>query len=377
MSVTSISDKNKYMLWSISGGRCQYRGCNKILHTDILTKRNFNQSYIAHIVADSPGGPRGCSTRSVQLADDISNLMLLCDTHHRLIDRDDVVGNPESLLVEMKVEHENRIANACAIAPDKQSHIVTMNMNIGVHTPNVQYSIVSQYLAPDYYPAEAKNIDLGIINSLNKDSDPNFWNDELRNLNQKFERFLFPLLNSGEIKHISLFPFGPMPILMKLGTMLNDIYSVDVRQKRRNPDTWKFEDDTDTVYNLELAAEVKTNIALKIELSDTITDDRITSVLGGDTSIYSIKIDNPDNDFVKSRKQIADFGEKMKEAFREIKRLHGQEAILNIFPAMPVSLAVQLGRVWMPKADLSMTIFDQNRAVRGFVKAIDIVHQTA
>lgn len=377
MSVTSISDKNKYMLWSISGGRCQYRGCNQILHTDILTKRNFNKSYIAHIVADSPGGPRGCSTRSVQLADDISNLMLLCDTHHRLIDRDDVAGNPESLLVEMKTEHENRIANACAIAPDKQSHIVTLNMNIGVHTPNVQYSIVSQFLAPDYYPAEANNIDLGIINSLNKDSDPNFWSDELRNLNQKFERFLFPLLNSGEIKHISLFPFGPMPILMKLGTMLNDIYSVDVRQKRRNPDTWKFEDHTDTVYNLELAAEVKTNIALKIELSDTITDDRITSVLGGDTSIYSIKIDHPDNDFVKSRKQIADFGEKMKEAFREIKRLHGQEAILNIFPAMPVSLAVQLGRVWMPKADLSMTIFDQNRELGGFVKAIDIVHQSA
>ena len=66
----------------------------------------------------------------------------------------------------------------------------------------------------------------------------------------------------------------------------------------------------------------------------------------------------------------------MKEAFREIKRLHGQEAILNIFPAMPVSLAVQLGRVWMPKADLSMTIFDQNRELGGFVKAIDIVHQS-
>ena len=44
---------------------------------------------------------------------------------------------------------------------------------------------------------------------------------------------------------------------------------------------------------------------------------------------------------------------------------------------MPVSLAVQLGRVWMPKADLSMTIFDQNRELGGFVKAIDIVHQSA
>jgi hypothetical protein len=375
MSITSISDKNKYMLWSISGGRCQYRGCNKILHTDILTKRNFNQSYIAHIVADSPGGPRGCGTRSIQLADDITNLMLLCDTHHRLIDRDDVNGNSESLLLEMKAEHEKRIANVCAIAPDKQSHIVTLNANIGAHTPNVQYSLISQFIAPDYYPAEAKNIDLGTVNSLSKDSDPSFWESELRNLHQKYDRFLFPLLNNGEIKHISLFPFGPIPLLIKLGTMLNDIHSVDVRQKRRNPDTWNFDTDFDTEYSLEIPSEVKTIIALKIELSDSILDHRVTSVLGDDISIYSIKIENPDNDFVKSRKQITDFGEKMKEIFREIKRTHGNDAIINIFPAMPISLAVQLGRVWMPKADLSMKIYDQNFALGGFVEAINITHE--
>lgn len=375
MSVTSIDNKNKYMLWAISGGRCQYRGCNKILHTDILTKRNFNQSYIAHIVADSPGGPRGCNTRSIQLADDITNLMLLCDTHHRLIDKDDVNGNPESLLLEMKAEHEKRIANACAISSDKQSHIVTLNANIGAHTPNVQYSVISHFLSPNFYPAEAKNIDLGTVNTLNKDSDPNFWTSELQNLQQRFDRLLFPLLNSGEIKHISLFGFAPIPLLIKVGVMLNDITSVDVRQKRRNPDTWSFDQDINTVYCFEKAQEVKTNIALKIELSDSISDNRITSVLGDDSSIYSIKIDNPDNDFVKSRKQIVDFGEKMKEVFREIKRIHGQDFILNIFPAMPVSLAVQLGRVWMPKADLSMTIYDQNRDLGGFVKAVNIIHQ--
>ena len=64
----------------------------------------------------------------------------------------------------------------------------------------------------------------------------------------------------------------------------------------------------------------------------------------------------------------------MKEAFREIKRIHGQDAVLNIFPSMPISLAVQLGRVWMPKADLSMKIFDQNKELGGFVEAIDISH---
>lgn len=300
--------------------------------------------------------------------------MLLCDTHHRLIDRDDVIGNPEVLLLEMKAEHENRIANASNISADKQSHIVTLNANIGAHTPNVQYSIISQSLLPDYYPAIASNIDLGTVNTLNKDSDPNFWNFELGNLQQRFDRLLFPLLNSGEIKHISLFGFGPIPLLIKLGVLLNDITSVDVRQKRRNPDTWKFDDDIDTIYNFSTAQDAKIQVALKIELSDNIADERIKRVLGSDISIYSINIDNPNNDFVKSRKQIIDFGEKMKEAFREIKKIHGQEIILNIFPAMPISLAIQLGRVWMPKADVSMKIFEQNYALGGFYEALEIKH---
>ena len=102
MSVTNISSANKYILWGKSGGRCQYRGCNKPLFIDTLTKSEFNQAYVAHIVADVPGGPRGDSERSDLLKDEISNLMLLCDEHHRLIDKKDVEGHPESLLLQMK-----------------------------------------------------------------------------------------------------------------------------------------------------------------------------------------------------------------------------------------------------------------------------------
>jgi hypothetical protein len=34
-------------------------------------------------------------------------------------------------------------------------------------------------------------------------------------------------------------------------------------------------------------------------------------------------------------------------------------ATIKVFPAPPVSAAVEVGRVWMPKADLPMTVFDQ------------------
>jgi len=46
--------------------------------------------------------------------------------------------------------------------------------------------------------------------------------------------------------------------------------------------------------------------------------------------------------------------------------------IISIFPALPVSAAVEVGRVWMPKADLPLQVYDQNRAHGGFEPALMI-----
>lgn len=43
---------------------------------------------------------------------------------------------------------------------------------------------------------------------------------------------------------------------------------------------------------------------------------------------------------------------------------------IHIFPAAPVSIAIELGRVRMPKAAQSWQIYDQVRARGGFVPAI-------
>jgi hypothetical protein len=375
MSVSYIPEKVKILLWGKAAGRCQYRGCNDSLYRDDLTQAEFNQSYIAHIVADRPNGPRGHATRSELLKRDINNLMLLCDTHHRLIDREQVDKHTEDVLLEMKKEHEERMNLITGINYNNKSELVIYKASIGINPVVMTYDSLKEYLVPKYYPARHTAIDLSLSNSTSVDSRKMFWDLQIENLDDQFKDQILPKLRKSELPHVSMFALAPIPLLIKLGVMLNDIQQIDVRQKRRNPDTWNFEEDIDTAYSFEKAQEVKTNIALKIELSDSITNDRIISVLGEDTSIYSIKIENPDNDFVKSRKQIADFGEKMKEAFREIKRNHGQQAILNVFPAIPVSLAVQLGRVWMPKADLSLKIFDQNYALGGFVKAIEITHE--
>jgi hypothetical protein len=39
---------------------------------------------------------------------------------------------------------------------------------------------------------------------------------------------------------------------------------------------------------------------------------------------------------------------------------------------MPIAIAIELGRIWMPKADMPLTIYDENKTFDGFNKTIEI-----
>ena len=165
MSVTSITTKNQNLLWAISAGRCEYKGCNKVLHRDILTKKKYNSAYIAHIVADKPNGPRGDIERSGLLCDDINNLMLLCNEHHNLIDKVDVEGHSEIRLLAMKQQHEERIKRITDIASNMSSEIILYGANIGANNSPLSYQLAREALLYNYYPANDYPIELGLRNS--------------------------------------------------------------------------------------------------------------------------------------------------------------------------------------------------------------------
>lgn len=376
MSNTPIPPKIKNQLLVKSAGRCQFRGCNQSLYKDIITKRDFNKSYIAHIVGDKSTGPRGDSIQSPLLANALSNLMLLCDGCHRRIDAENGIYFSVAELIAMKKEHEDRIENVTAIAPNMQSHILTYKANVGVFTPEMSYQTVSQFLLPTHYPAMADTIDLSLSNSIQKDSTQAYWTTEVANLEAQFNRKLLQNFAKGEIKHLSVFAFAPIPLLIKLGTLVNNIYTANIHQKVKNPDTWNLDDDTTEVkYTVITPKNKHKTVALNISLSATITNDRITQVLGDDCDIYTITIDTPFNDYLKSKKHLEDFSVSIRHLFNQIKASYNEQTPIHIFPAMPIAKAIELGRVWMPKADMPLYLYDQNTANNGFTRVIEILNQ--
>jgi hypothetical protein len=373
MSVTNISQANKFIIWGKAAGRCEFRGCNKQLLRDALTQGEFNQAYIAHIIADVPGGPRGDVVKSDLIKDNITNLMLMCDEHHRLIDKVDEAGYTVELLIEMKKEHENRIEKVASINMDMHSHILTYKANVGVHTPVITYESVREFLLPSHYPALPSAIDLSLGNSPQRDRDDSFWKTELENLDTQFNEQLRPKFRKSDVKHLSVFAFAPMPLLIKLGTLINDIQHAEIHQPVRDPKTWNLNDDAQpNIYSVTEATNTFPTVALNISLSATINNDRITSVLGNDVSIYILTISTPFNDFLKSKKHLQDFSIEVRKLFNRIKSKYNAETLLHIFPAMPIATSIELGRVWMPKADMPLRIYDENTINSGFLKALEI-----
>jgi hypothetical protein len=373
MSISYIPEKIKMRLWGQAAGRCQYEGCNKPLWLDSLTKAEFNVAYIAHIIADKPDGPRGDSELSEKLKDKISNLMLMCDEHHRLIDKEDEAGHPVGRLREMKKRHEDRISLLASLMEEKQSHIILYGANIGEHRAPLSFLKASQAMLPNWYPAEKPAIELSLGNSPFHDHEATYWLVERENLRRQFAAGVKPKMSAGEVEHFSIFGLAPQSLLMELGRLFSDIPTAEVYQLHREPPNWIWQDNPGGFdFILEEPAIKHKTAVLNLSLSATIDNSRITTVVGENTSIWTLTIERPHNDFLKSREQLALFRQTFRQLLDRIKALHGQDTLLHLFPATPVSIAIEIGRVWMPKADMPLRIYDQNREGGGFFVTFDI-----
>ncbi|WP_373533072.1 HNH endonuclease [Vampirovibrio sp.] len=370
----SIPSNTCKRLWLAAGGRCEYENCNEELWRNNLTFRQMNKAYIAHIVSWKPSGPRGEAVDSDRLKIDISNLMLMCDQCHRVIDDLDVPGHPRERLEEMKRKHEVRIQLLTGIKPNMSTEILIYGSNIGSSRGLVRYDAACQAILPERIPASPDGLVLGMQNSTWEDRSEQFWMVESTHLMKMFNDRVRPRLRQDSISHISVFAVAPIPLLILLGSLLTHLPPVDIRQLQREPvQDWKWQPRPAEFggYILTPPATISGPPALIMSLSGTITLDRIQAILGDNFNpwVFSIKV--PSTNFLKSPEQLSEFRLAMRECLDQIKVMHGSAAI-HLFPAIPNSIAVEMGRILLEKADPPLRVYDEGQQLGGFIYALDI-----
>lgn len=366
MSNTSIPEKVKLQLVARAAGRCQYRGCAKMLDTDDLTGRSGRYSHFAHIVADSPAGPRGDATRSALLADDVDNLMLLCFDHHRLIDQDDVDGHPEPLLLEHKHEHEDRIKHLLSLDVSHRTKLLIVKVPIGARGAAIDLRTAQLAVLPRYPLRQPVDIDL--TNLTFRDDDDTFWSVLPVELQRQIERGLTRAHDEADWHSVSVFALAPIPLLLQLGRVLGDIRTVHVHQKLRTPDTWAWQDPTpdDATFSL-IAPPTRTTcqaVGLALSISGVVQGNEIEAIAAG-ADRWEVRASAPAVDVVRTRAQLEAVGELWRQALSAIRTQYGSEVSVHLFPAIPNSVAVELGRRLLPKADPVVHVYDHQPG--GFV----------
>lgn len=369
-----LRNGTRQIIWARGAGRCHM--CNVDLIGDLVSgAEDANFGFIAHIVADAPDGPRGDAELSHLLADDPGNLMLLCHVHHKAIDVELVDEYPVERLLRIKADHERRVSIRTGVLPERASHVVRYAANVGQHRRTMPYQEIARAMMPDRHPANGREtIDLSLHGSVIEDDEQAYWALEAANLRRQMSHRVSERIEVGEIDHMSVFAFAPQPLLILLGSLLGDITPADVYQLHREPAGWAWPEGGSEMPLVATSPAVlgKGPVALKIALSADVNDARVRAVLGDDVDIWTMTTPKPNNDVLKRKEDLSAFRTELRLLLNRIKADRPDADVINILPAMPVSAAVEVGRAWMPKADLPLDVWDENRKIGGFGRALRI-----
>lgn len=119
----TVSQADIKRLFLKSGGICAFPGCRQELIT-YPTEEIVGQ--VCHIVGQKVDGPRGIYEMPVNDRDREDNIVLLCPTHHVIIDRD-VDQFTVEVLRDMKASHENWVRDKLVIGHPIQIKLSQLN----------------------------------------------------------------------------------------------------------------------------------------------------------------------------------------------------------------------------------------------------------
>ena len=84
-------------------------------------------------------------------------------------------------------------------------------------------------------------------------------------------------------------------------------------------------------------------------LSGTIHEEEVASTGPASFRSYVITHSRPRLEFLQSKEQLVLFTVEWRALLAEIRQFHGENAEVHLFPAIPCSVAVEIGRSLLPK----------------------------
>lgn len=236
----NVTDAIKEELTYLAGWRCQFAGCGRNLKLHGATGGRGRFSYFAHIVAASPGGPRGNEVLSKLLASELSNFMLMCDECHRLIDKVNPARYTVEVLREMREDNIAEVRRLLGNLQHKPAEVVAIIGNIAGQPPQFSIDDAQEALwGSKLRSSGAKPEHYFYPGGQHHDvHSPAYWLSLFQTLKTDLPR-LQGLLNGTSQggtprPRLAIFPLHSTSVLLLAGRILGDAAGTHVFQPHRN-----------------------------------------------------------------------------------------------------------------------------------------------
>jgi hypothetical protein len=151
-SPRSPSQKTIKRLFALSGNRCAFPKC-----TAEIVCEGTVVGQICHIKAVSPGGPRYDAGQSKEERHSFENLLLLCGTHHAVIDDAEEAFTVQYLL-DMKRKHEETSAMMSDdVAADGAGLLLSVNQSGGIVAHSVHAHTIHVHQGAEHHAGDERS----------------------------------------------------------------------------------------------------------------------------------------------------------------------------------------------------------------------------
>ena len=377
-----ISDSARLLVWAKSAGRCTL--CNALVTENENLGEAVTIGELAHNVGWAESSPRGESNLSAEGRAACDNLLLLCRNCHKPIDANGQIGRYSvEELARFKREHEQRIEMLTGVGADRKATLIRVVGTIRGAQPELTYDTVLGALVksghfPDLLPnAFRAEYELDLRNITEPYSAADF-----ATCTRQIDALVGRInegIKLGAVSRLAVFGFARIPVLIYLGAHLDDKVATLIFQRQRTDDAnaWSWPEASDVVdFDVSLLKQgsERGNVALLLNLSGTIGIEELPTAQQESYSIYSVAPSlpmTPGPSLVISPGTLVNFDRAVREFLSVAESSHGKIARVDVFAAVPVSVAVSIGRALMPSVSPVLRVFDRDESGQ-FFEALEV-----
>ena len=353
-----------------------------LLEGDLTYKEVF-VGEAAHIVGqkESAKSARGIDSLQEEERDLAENLMLACSNCHTEIDKLLVAELiDKEFLRQRKQEHEGEVRHQTSLTKSRRTVILRMAGDIRGSRMELPRDTAVEAVVksggrfpifPEAYDQKSVEIELRSIDG-EENVDAKYYEAAVTKINNVIDQRVRPGVMSQEIQHMSVFAIARVPLLVYLGTKLDDGFTTEVYQRQRSTQNWVWANqDPGTTFSVTQARDGRSidDAVLITNLSGTTPLTELPTGLDEAAVFQMDPQPGPAEDLFVHPAVLNRFEAAIREFFTRMEEGHKQFERVHLIGAMPVSPAVALGRI-LKSTGLRPILVTYDRTKNGYVQAL-------